>query len=359
MTDEEFTLKKNTMKEKWKQLYYENEYQNYDISNTGRIRNHETKKEYKLSKTPGMKNCYEFYNIKLNNGHMKNVGIHRLMGLMFIPIPKKYLKEGININNLVIDHIDNIKYHNIIGNLQWLTKAENVRKWYQSVASLKDLTISDKTVKKICNDLCKGFTIYEIYLKYGVSELLVYDIRYRRRYTKISEKFTFPSRQISNDDAVLICENLQKGMSAADISRTFGFPESTVIHILSRNSWTQVSKDYIFPNTRTGDDTVIKICELLQDRTSIEEISKLTGASKRTIEHIRARDTHTDVSKDYVFEYNRFKIPDETIYNICIDLASKKFINKEIAERNNVSLSFVKSIKQRKHRTDISDNYEW
>ena len=359
MTDNEFILKKNTMKEEWKQLYYENEYQNYDISNTGKIRNHATQKEYKLSTIPGMKNCYEFYNIKLNNGNMRNIGIHRLMGLMFVPIPKKYIKKGISVKDLVIDHIDDIKYHNIIENLQWLSKAENNRKWYRSVASLEDLIISDETVEEICADLVNGFTIYEISLKYNVSEILVCDIRYRRRYTDISKDYKFPSRQISEDDARKICEQLSLGKSAKEVSDEFEYPYATVMHILVRNAWTHISKDYKFPNARTTDDVVIQICELLQDGNSIKEVSKITGVSKRTIEHIRAGRTHTDISKNYVFEYNKFKLPDKTVHNICNDLASKKFMNKEIAERNNVSLTFVKDIKRRKSRTDISRLYTW
>ena len=71
MTDEQFLEERNNTIVEWKQLIYDGEYQNYDISNIGQIRNHETKQLYKLSKVKGMKNCYEFIQIKLNSGKIK------------------------------------------------------------------------------------------------------------------------------------------------------------------------------------------------------------------------------------------------------------------------------------------------
>lgn len=359
MTDKEFIEKLNNMEEIWKQLIYDGEYQNYDISNTGKIRNHKTCKEYKLSKITGMRNCYEFITITLNNGTTKNIGIHRLMAIMFIPIPEKYIKKGVNLRNLVVDHIDNIKYHNIIDNLQWLTQSENIKKRYVSDDFVNDILVTEETINDICADLSGGESIYEISKKYNVTESLVHDVRFKLRYTDISKDYKFPSRQISEDDARKICEQLSLGKSAKEVSDEFEYPYATVTHILVRNAWTHISKDYKFPNARTTDDVVTQICELLQDRNSIKEVSKITGVSKRTIEHIRAGRTHTDISKNYVFEYNKFKLPDKTVHNICNDLASKKFMNKEIAERNNVSLTFVKDIKRRKSRTDISHLYTW
>lgn len=359
MTDEEFLEKRKTMKEIWKQLIYDEELQNYDISNTGKIRNHETKEEYKLSKTSGMKNCYEFYTITLNNGNKKNIGIHRLLAIMFIPIPRKYINKGYTYKDLVVDHKDDVKYHNIKENLQWLTQKENVRKWYKSVASIQDLTIDDDTIRKICKDLGKGKTIYEVSQKYNVSESLVYDIRFKIRYTDISKDYTFPSKQISEDEVRMICEKLQEGMTSYKISAETGISHSVIIHILCRNSWTQISKDYTFPNTRTNRETVVQICELLQEGKSLKEIEKITGVSKKVAEKIRRGETFTDISKDYVFEYDKCKVPDKIVHDVCKDIASKKYLLKDIAVRNNISYTFVKNLKARKYRNDITSLYEW
>ena len=278
---------------------------------------------------------------------------------MFIPIPRKYLESGMNLKKLVIDHIDNIKYHNIVPNLQWLTSYENTLKWYDSIEGMKDLIVSDKTVKKICKKIEDGMTIYEISQKYDVSESLVYKIKYKLSYTEISKNYTFPSKQLSEEDVIKICEELAKGKSSYKISKEMGYSQAVVNYILSRDSWTQISKDYEFPNSRINDDAVYKICEYLQEGKHPKEISKIMNISQRVIDHIRCGKTHTDISKNFTFEYDKFKVADKTVHAICKDLSEKKKFMKDIAKDNNVSLTFVKDIKYRRSRKDISDQYDW
>ena len=234
MTDEEYYDLKSTLKEEWKQLFLDDELQNYDVSNTGKIRNHETKKEYKLSEIYGMKNHYEFITLKLNSGDTRFMGIHRLIGIMFIPIPKKYIDKGYSINDLVIDHIDNIKYHNIITNLQWLTGAENIQKSRKILKGKVDMYLTDFDVKNICKSLSDGLTIYEVSKKFNVTETMVYDIRFGRRYKEISSNYIFPSRQLSEEDVKKICELLSKGISSRKISDKYGYSLYVLTQILCR-----------------------------------------------------------------------------------------------------------------------------
>ena len=346
MTDKEFYEKRETMNEVWKQLIYGGESLNYDVSNTGKIRNHTTKNEYKLTKVPGMNNTYEFYNITLNDGKKRNIGIHRLMAYMFIPIPKKYLKRGLSYNDLVVDHKDDVKYHNITENLQWMTQSENTRKWLLSGVSVKDLIIDDET-------------IYEVSKKYDITEKLAHDIRFRLKYKYISEKYVFPTSQITEEDARRICEELAKGKSSKVVSEELGYGHATVMHILLRHTWTQVSKNYVFPNTKTTDDVARIICELLQDGKTPKEISKELDVSKKVVEKIRCGETFKHISKDYVFKYDKCKIPDKVIHTVCAEIASGKYMLTEISERNNVSYSFVKNLKARKYREDITSLYKW
>ena len=135
--------------------------------------------------------------------------------------------------------------------------------------------------------------------------------------------------------------------------------KSVVVHILAGNSWTEISKDYVFPNKRQTDEKlIITICELLQDGFSPKEISIKLNIKKPFIQHIASRETHTDISKNYTFNYDKFKIKDEVIHNICKDLASSEYFSiKDLSKKHNVSESFIKGIKYRKHRNDISCNY--
>jgi subtilase family serine protease len=84
----------------------------YKISNYGRV--------FSLSKNIIKKNTLGkrgYYTVDLSlNGKRKNVKIHRLIAIHFIPNPecKKY-----------VNHIDGIKTNNSISNLEWCTAMEN------------------------------------------------------------------------------------------------------------------------------------------------------------------------------------------------------------------------------------------
>ena len=87
-------------------------YENYEISNVGRIRNKKTKKFLKPCK-----NNIGYLNVGLcKNGTQKTFRIHRLVGEAFIPNPE---------NKPQIDHIDTNKTNNYYKNLRWVTPLEN------------------------------------------------------------------------------------------------------------------------------------------------------------------------------------------------------------------------------------------
>ena len=86
-------------------------------------------------------------------------------------------------------------------------------------------------------------------------------------------------------------------------------------------------------------------------------ISKQYDISKRAIEHIQAKKTHTDISKNYNIVVKPFKVDDEVVHNICKDIISKEYYIREIAERNNVSITFVKDLKKGNRRKDICKQY--
>lgn len=363
MTDEEFLVKRDNIEEEWRQVILKGDKQNYDVSNIGRIRNHTTKKLYKLSKTYGMMNTYEFIQLKLNDGSTIRTGIHRLIGIMFLPVPKKYIKAKVPVSDLVIDHIDNVKYHNIYTNLQWLTDEENNFKFYSDPLNVKSLSIPIHIVRKICEDLCKGLTIYDISKKYNYSEYAIYKIRYKMTYRKITRTYKFPSNQMTEEEVHKVCSLLASGHSINEVHEETGISVGKITRISNGQCWNQISKNYVFPNQRIVTPErrklIIQICELLQSGKSPAVIADELKISRPIIQHIANRETHTDISKDYVFNYDKCKVADEVVRNICKDLESKDYIMKEISKRNNVSITFVKDIKYRKHRLDISKDYNW
>jgi hypothetical protein len=52
--------------------------------------------------------------------------LHRLVAEAWIQVPKRYLDNGIGIEQLTVDHIDGSRANNNVNNLRWLTHEENV-----------------------------------------------------------------------------------------------------------------------------------------------------------------------------------------------------------------------------------------
>lgn len=97
------------MEEFWKQT----EYENYEISNLGNLRNKTTKSLRKWSMANGYYKCVLSLGAR---GKIATVYAHRLVAKAFIPNP----------NNLPqVNHKDGNKLNNCVENLEWVTNQEN------------------------------------------------------------------------------------------------------------------------------------------------------------------------------------------------------------------------------------------
>lgn len=104
------------------ELWKNTQYNNYQVSNYGNVRN--TKTGDNLTNSLSKSNNY--YKVTLSvykNGKSTSlpIEIHRLVAEAFIP-------KRISNERLVVDHINNNKHDNRPCNLQWLTVGENNRK---------------------------------------------------------------------------------------------------------------------------------------------------------------------------------------------------------------------------------------
>ena len=88
------------------------EYDNYEISNFGNVKNKQTGRVLK----PG-KDTNGYYKLNLyKNGKIKKIKIHRLVAIVFIDNP---------LNKPCVDHIDNQRTNNNLSNLRWVTNQQN------------------------------------------------------------------------------------------------------------------------------------------------------------------------------------------------------------------------------------------
>ena len=113
------------MIEEWKTI---KDFENYEISNLGKIRNKKTKRIRKQSNHKDGYKRITFY--KNNKYYIKTV--HRLVAETFIHNPNNYD---------TVDHINGIKSDNTVPNLQWMNRKDNWYK-YKNSGGLK------KTVQK-------------------------------------------------------------------------------------------------------------------------------------------------------------------------------------------------------------------
>lgn len=93
----------------WKPI---EDYPEIEVSNLGRVR-----KGDKLFLLKEYKNGYQRVNVKNIHGKSKNVGVHRLVAIAFIPNPE---------NKKEVDHINTIRNDNRVINLRWVSPLENI-----------------------------------------------------------------------------------------------------------------------------------------------------------------------------------------------------------------------------------------
>ena len=137
------------MEEIWKDIPdYEGLYQ---VSNMGNVRSldryvkqHSGYKQFKKGKVLTLhlnSDGHLIASLSINNTP-KQIGIHRLLAMAFIPIPER-LKDY-NLDELIVHHKDFIPQNNDIDNLIWLTKKEHDKLHHESEETRRKISIALK-----------------------------------------------------------------------------------------------------------------------------------------------------------------------------------------------------------------------
>ena len=100
--------------ELWKEV---EGFSGYYVSNIGRIKSFQLSKDGKILKTPVDKRGYKQVNLTRNGEH-HHLKVHRLVAIAFIDNPD---------NKPFVNHMDEDKTNNSVGNLDWVTPIENVQ----------------------------------------------------------------------------------------------------------------------------------------------------------------------------------------------------------------------------------------
>jgi hypothetical protein len=141
----------------------------YQISNLGNVKNIKTSK---ILKPRLNSNGYKFVGLYCNGKH-KNMLIHRLMAIHYIPNDE---------NKQFVDHIDNNKLNNKLTNLRWCTNQQNDMN--RSISKNNTSGVKGVTFHKQTNKWHAQITINGKYIHLGLFTEINDAIEARRKKAK-------------------------------------------------------------------------------------------------------------------------------------------------------------------------------
>ena len=226
-------------------------YPYYLISNYGRVYHLYTRKFL----SPGLETSgYLCVSLSTNSGP-KNCLIHRLVMLAFNPV---YESDKLQVN-----HINGIKTDNVITNLEWCTRSENIKHSYRTGLHPIESSLEEEDVIKICEMLNNGYMITQISEITGISQHIIKHLKSSEcvKWKHITDNYSFDKRvgRLLDEQTIRkICEYFQNNprkdnQCVNDLCRDalnfIGYDcndktVDTVRKIYGRKYYTKISKDY-------------------------------------------------------------------------------------------------------------------
>lgn len=236
------------MLEIWKTIYG---FSNYEISNLGRIK----RKPYastdsfgrvydhkerilseKISKLENGRNDYKRVKIIRDDGVGINIGVHRLVALMFVPNP---------YNKPEVDHIDSDRANNVYTNLQWVTKSENMEKAIvpgHNGDTNGNSKLKEAEVLEIVKLLTEGISTCEIARKFSVNRETISKIRRKQTWTYLDCVKNLPDKEFSNkrlkdSEVENICKLIREGKTNPEIANMLGLHRDLIGRIRNKKKY--------------------------------------------------------------------------------------------------------------------------
>ena len=149
------------MQEIWKTVVYDGEvYENYEVSNQGRIRSLNYRRTGKVQVLKSRVNSSGYLTVRLcKDGKTKMCYVHRLVAFTFIPNDNPTEKTEVN-------HISEVKTNNRVENLEWCNREQNINHGTRTERSAET-----KSKKVICLETGEVFdSINDVQRKLGLDQ---------------------------------------------------------------------------------------------------------------------------------------------------------------------------------------------
>lgn len=113
-------------------------------------------------------------------------------------------------------------------------------------------------------------------------------------------------RKYDNDLAHRVCKYIMDGWRPIDIADALGITRNTVRLITDGDSYAEVRAEYDWINrppksASINDETVLKVCRMLDKGYSYKAIEDSTGVSKKKISNIKNKVTYKRISESFHF----------------------------------------------------------
>lgn len=174
--------------------------------------------------------------------------VHRLVGIAYVPNPQM-LKE--------LNHLDGVKKNNTVGNLQWCTRAENIRHALDTGLMVPKRgeecwgsKLTAGTVNEILEDMRKGIPTEEIAERFGITRSYLYRIRNGKAWAHLGKALLYteeslrgsrhPCSKLRNEDVLEIRRRSAGGEKGINLSKAFGVSRASISMICARKIWTHI-----------------------------------------------------------------------------------------------------------------------
>ena len=272
------------VKERWKDGIYNSVKTEYYVSSLGRVYN---KKKNQFGRIfvndSGYLYCQSYY-----KGKRTSLLINRLVLESF--------KGNPEIEDMEADHINNCKIDNSLGNLQWLSREDNLAKRRmpnQSEENNSNVKYSKEKIDEISRLLSKGeFTLKEVSSITGIPYSTIVEIKNKTRWNEYLKDKTFKvkkgitQKQTYKISQILYVANLltENKLSIKEISDLSGVSIDMIYSIKGKKSYKNILEDYDFSNY-TGKNVFTQKQNEIIDQLILKELNPRQICEKLNIEY--------------------------------------------------------------------------